>query len=153
MEENGKVGVDDDQHRLIVMDDLSMPSKRSTVSHIVQTVKNGLCEVDAFLLELASADVAHDKREMICQDVGKRLQDLERVFGDAAEYLPAYEQRLLQSRLSSASRILHEKRKIQAADRGFSFRKTVPKAKPNSESRGEFATLLLKNQNVAVSNS
>ncbi|GAU91752.1 hypothetical protein RvY_03948 [Ramazzottius varieornatus] len=129
MEQNGKPAADD-QHRVVVMDDLSQPSKRTVVSHVVQSVKDELTQIEISLKELSSLDLTMDKREVMCQDASKKLQDLERTFGDAAEYLPAFEQRLLQSRLSSASRTLAEKRSVMAADKGFSFRRNLSKARP-----------------------
>ena len=106
-------------HEIHVADDLTSASKqRVAVSKIVQSLKDNLSSVE----EKLAGKVETSGRDSL-EELDWTLQQLKGTLGDTANYLPAFEQRLLLERISAASRNLLEKRNEVTANQGFSFRR------------------------------
>ncbi|OQV13122.1 putative Tubulin-specific chaperone C [Hypsibius exemplaris] len=111
-------------HEIHVAEDLALPSKRAAVYKIVQSVKDDLTSVEERLGEIAAGTTTSTGSDgKVVEDLAKTLQQLQATLGDTAEYLPAFEQRLLQTRIFNANRVLSDRRSQANASQGFSFRR------------------------------
>lgn len=125
----------DASYKILVPDNLATIPKQSGVQGIIRSVKNDLTDIETQLNSIDLSALAKGEIEHLYQSLAKNLQRLEDVVGSVVEYLPPYEQRLVQSKLGSIGRLLAEKRNHGSVVQGFSFRK--PKVLPKKAALNE----------------